>query len=109
MTDQEPAATCRLCQPAEEMPAATVPDHLRLFHPGWDEGATPVTDVTAPFERPVITAAMLEPHGCCCTVCGREFAAGDPYAEQPLAFIGDTPAVEIVCLACEIPEPGGDG
>ena len=31
---------------------------------------------------------------------GHPFSPGDRYTERPLGFMGDTPAVEIVCLAC---------
>ena len=55
---QEHTATCRLCQPHEQIDAATLFDHLRLFHPDWDAPGAPVPDhPTVSFARLVMTAA----------------------------------------------------
>jgi hypothetical protein len=40
------------------------------------------------------------PHGIRCMKCLAEFRDGDPYIEHLEGFVGDTPATEIVCVAC---------
>jgi hypothetical protein len=97
-------ATCNLCRPPQVIGAGIL-DHLRLFHPGRDEGGTPVTDPSQPFEYPVIDPLAIEREAVCVS-CGRAFKPGDRYSSRPVGFIGDTPLTEVVCLPCE---EGGDG
>lgn len=97
------AVTCRPCQPPGTVDG-NIFDHLRLFHPGWDEGGIPVTDVTAPFSHQVYDPAEFE-HGLLCGDCSHEFQPGEPYTERPEGFAGDTPMVILVCLRCARENP----
>ena len=47
------------------------------------------------------------PHGLRCGECSRLLEDGDRYSERLTDFIGETPAVMIVCVPCAEP-PGGE-
>lgn len=106
------ADTCLLCDPPEAVDA--ILDHLRVIHPDASSSLTsagdlsvplgPDPDPAAPFTRPVMTAADLEPHGARCCECSRLFKVGDPYCTVPEGAAGGIPVVSIVCVACG--EPG---
>jgi hypothetical protein len=87
-------AECLACVPPAHVPDAEIMDHLRLFHPGWNE-ATPGED------EELIVRDSDYPHGLRCGRCNRLMKDGDRYAEELTGMIGGLPMVELMCIPCE--------
>jgi hypothetical protein len=97
ITEEPGPVTCHLCKP-HEVVDGNIFDHLRLFHPGWDEAPAP-PPLGAP--EPELVIRMKDfPHGVRCGECHALFRDGDRYRDRLTGMIGDTPAYEIVCLVC---------
>ena len=50
-------------------------------------------------EYPIVTGEEF-PYGVCCTNCGREILADQPYATKLESLAGGTPVTVVYCVYC---------